>query len=254
MGEALENAKALYLEAIRDGNYAEAISAYSGERYRQHSTPVRDGKEGFIEFFAGFVERNPIRDIKILRAFQDRQYVFLHVLQDLNNGEYRYVTADIFDTDEASKLIEHWDIIEEIRDETSSGRTQIDGPTEPGQLESTEANKGLITRYVNDVFVRGDYDRIGDFVADDCAQHRPDLADGSAALRVDAVTTNLRCVQLHLVIGSGDLVAALGEYDCSGKRLAVIDLYRIDSSQIAEQWAVTEEITPQETWVNSGKF
>ena len=100
--------------AIRDGNYEQAIEAYAGQRYTQHSTPVKDGKEGFIEFFADFVQRKPIRDIEIVRCFEDGPYVFLHVLQTLNNGEFRYVTADIFDTDDDAKLIEHWDIITEF--------------------------------------------------------------------------------------------------------------------------------------------
>ena len=50
------------MRAINDGDYVEAITTYSGDRYTQHSTPVRDGREGFIEFFANFVERNPDRD------------------------------------------------------------------------------------------------------------------------------------------------------------------------------------------------
>ena len=106
MGQRLENAQRLYLEAIRDGDAAAAIARYAGDRYTQHSTPVRDGPEGFVEFFDDFLQRNPIRDIQILRAFEDGQYVFLHVLQDLNHGEFRYVTADIFDTDDNAKLIE----------------------------------------------------------------------------------------------------------------------------------------------------
>ena len=95
MGVRLDNAKKLYLEAIRDGDYEDAINRYAGERYTQHSTPVKDGKRGFIEFFADFVKRNPVRDIEIIRAFEDGSYVFLHVLQKLNGGEWVYVTADI---------------------------------------------------------------------------------------------------------------------------------------------------------------
>ena len=52
MGQRLGNASPLYLEAIRDGNYVKAINEYSGARYTQHSTPMRDGTDGFIEFFA----------------------------------------------------------------------------------------------------------------------------------------------------------------------------------------------------------
>ena len=157
MGLRQSNATSLYLEAIRDGNYVEAINRYAGARYTQHSTPVKDGKEGFIEFFADFVRRNPTHDIQIIRAFEDGAYVFLHVVQTLDNGRYRYVTADIFDTDEDSKLIEHWDIIGELRETTASGRSQVDGPTEISDLDKTEDNKQLVIRFANAVLLAGDY-------------------------------------------------------------------------------------------------
>lgn len=254
MSEALDRAKALYLRAIRDGDYEWAINAYSGDRYTQHSTPVRDGREGFIEFFAGFVERNPIRDIEIVRSFQDGQYVFLHVLQTLNNGEFRYVTGDIFDTDDQAKLIEHWDIIEEMGAKTPGGHTQLDGPSEPRDLELTDANKALVGRFVTEVMITGDYDRMSQFVAENCVQHRPGLADGRVAWQVANVASAVRCVELHLVVGCGDFVATLAEVEAAGARLAVIDLYRLAGDQIVERWDVIEEITDPSTWVNSGKF
>lgn len=43
MGRKLDNAKALYLEGILEGRADEAIAAYSGDRYTQHSTGVADG-------------------------------------------------------------------------------------------------------------------------------------------------------------------------------------------------------------------
>ncbi len=252
--QALENAKGLYLQAIRDGDFVSAINTYSGDRYTQHSTPVRDGREGFIEFFAGFVERNPVRDIQVVRAFQDGRYVFLHVLQRLNHGEFQYVTADIFDTDDEAKLIEHWDIIEEVRTSTASGRTQLDGPTEPRYLDRTDANKQFVRRYVDEVLAPANYDLIPQFVAEDCVQHNPDLIDGGAAFRAFAIESALRCVELHLVVGCGDFVATLAEVESKAERLAVIDLYRLDDDRIVEHWDVTETISPKETWVNTGKF
>lgn len=107
MGKRLENAKNLYMEGIRDGNPVEAIHKYTGDRYTQHSTPVKDGREGFIEFFNDFIERNPVREIEIIRGFEDGRYVFVHAIQNLNRGQYRYITADIFDTDEQGKIVEH---------------------------------------------------------------------------------------------------------------------------------------------------
>lgn len=254
MGRRLDNARGLYLEAIGDGNYVNAITAYSGQRYTQHSTPVRDGRDGFIEFFADFVERNPVRDIQIVRGFEDGRYVFLHVSQSLNNGEYQYVTADIFDTDEDAKIVEHWDIIAEVRDSTRSGRTQIDGPIEASGLHETEANKRLVLSFVEEVLTAGDFDRTTAFVDPHLAQHDPDIADGALAFQTFAAAHSLRYVEVHRVVGSGNFVAVLAKRNLEGRTEAVIDLYRVHRGAIAEHWSVVEELTPEETWVNSGKF
>ena len=87
MTAKLDNAIALYMDGIRDGNAREAVTKYTGDRYTQHSTGVRDGVEGFVEFFEPFLERNPVRDIQIIRSFEDGQYVFLQAYQNLGNGE-----------------------------------------------------------------------------------------------------------------------------------------------------------------------
>ncbi len=60
--------RALYPESIRDTRAREAVTTFTGRRYTQHSTGVSDGFEGFIEFFEPFVERNPERDIQVVRG------------------------------------------------------------------------------------------------------------------------------------------------------------------------------------------
>ena len=260
MGQRLDNAKALYLEGIRDGNYAEAIAKYSGSRYVQHSTPVRDGREGFIEFFADFVERNPIRDIEIVRGFEDGRYVFLHAVQTLNNGEFRYVTADIFDTDDDARLIEHWDVIAEMTDETVSGHSQVDGATEPTDLDKTEENKVLVQGFLDDVLVGGDHDKLPHYISSDTyIQHNPAVADGLDGLAtfvagLAAEGQTMAYDEVHKLIGCGDFVAALSKMNLGGTDMAVIDLFRVAAGKIVEHWDVIEPIPPRDTWVNSGKF
>ncbi len=260
MGIRTDNAKALYLEGIRDGNYVEAINTYAGERYTQHSTPVRDGKDGFIEFFADFVDRNPDREIEIVRAFEDGRYVFLQAVQILNGGQYRYVTADIFDTDDDGKLVEHWDMITEWADETVSGHTQIGGPTEPTDLDATEANKALVVDFVTDVLQNGRFDKVTDYISTETyIQHNPRVGDGLDGLNtfVESLAEQgiaMRYQEIHRVVGCGNFVALLSAMDLGGTAMAVIDLFRVADGKIVEHWDVMEEILPADQWVNSGKF
>ncbi len=71
MSRKIDNATGLYLEGIRDGKPREAVTKYTGDHYTQHSTGAGDGCDGFIEFFEPFVERNPVRDIQVIRALED---------------------------------------------------------------------------------------------------------------------------------------------------------------------------------------
>ena len=260
MGERLDNAKALYIEAIEEGNYVAAIKKYTGDRYTQHSTPVKDGREGFIEFFADFTKRNPDREINIVRGFEDGQYVFLHAVQHLNGGTSRWVTADIFDTDDQARMIEHWDIIQEWVDDTVSGHTQIDGPTEPTDLDKTEENKALVSRFVEEVLQTGELANLADYISTETyIQHSPQVGDGIEGLQafLQSLTergVSMRYEEVHRLVGCGSLVALLAKVNLGGSELAVIDLFRIDKGRIVEHWDVIEEILPTEQWVNSGKF
>lgn len=60
--------------------------------------------------------------------------------------------------------------------------------------------------------------------------------------------------KVHVLIGSGGFVAAMSKMQLAGVDMAVIDLFRVADARIVEHWDVMEEITPKDTWVNSGKF
>jgi predicted SnoaL-like aldol condensation-catalyzing enzyme len=184
MNQKLANATGLYLEGIRDGNVREAVEKYTGDRYTQHSTGVADGVEGFVEFFGPFVERSPVRDIRVVRSVVDGNYVFVHVYQDINDGEARWVTTDLFDTDENDKIVEHWDVIGAFVDESVNGHTQVDGPTEIVDEHLTEQNKALVASFVDDVLVNHRTDKTVDHVsADRYIQHNPLVPMGSKQSR-----------------------------------------------------------------------
>lgn len=256
MGTRLNNAVNLYMEGIRDGNYEEAIYKYTGDRYTQHSTGVKDGQEGFIEFFSDFVKRNPVRDIQIIRSWEDGQHVFVQAYQNINNGEAQWVTTDFFDTDEKGKIIEHWDVISAYADSTPSGHTMINGPTEVTDLEKTEENKALVREMIKEVLMPGgDVSRIDEFISSETyIQHNKEVPDGLAPFKALAQNPNreLNYDEIVLCVGSGNFVATLCKANWLGKPYAQVDIFRIENGKIVEHWDNVEPVP--EVNVNSGKF
>lgn len=254
MATPLENAKSLYMEGIRDGDYRAAIERYAADPYTQHSTPVRDGKQGFIEFFEDFIARNPERDIKIVRSFQDGQYVFLQAHQVLNGGEFQYVTADIFDSDESARLIEHWDIIEEVTPTSDGTVLELEGPVEPDPSADDAQAKRTVKWFQENVLASGDTASFSAYVAEDAVWYRQGIAAGSAPWHAWLEANLVRYQRPRLVVGSGDFVVALVEREVNGVPEAAMDIYRVVDGAITDYWDVAEVITPSATWVNSGKF
>jgi predicted SnoaL-like aldol condensation-catalyzing enzyme len=116
---------------------------------------VADGVEGFVEFFDPFVANSPVRDIQVVRSIVDGNYVFVHVYQDINDGEARWVITDLFDTDDTDKIVEHWDVIAAYVDDSVSGHTQVDGIE--GFQEFTEGpGKAVIYKNVFKLIGQGD--------------------------------------------------------------------------------------------------
>lgn len=260
MGKRLECAKALYLEGIRDGNIHEAIWKYTGDRYTQHSTGVKDGQEGFIEFFEDFVKRNPKRHIEIVRGFEDERYVFVQAYQSLNDGEYKWVTTDFFDFDENGKIIEHWDVISKYVEKTPSGHTSIDGSNEITDLDKTEQNKALVQNLIKDVLMpNGNPENISNYISDEqYTQHNKDVEDGLEAFKKLAMDPNrpLNYEKIVILAGQGNFVATLCKANWNdGKTnqdFAQVDLFRIENGKVVEHWDNVEPVP--EISVNSGKF
>lgn len=260
MNQKLKNAQSLYLEGIRDGKIREAIHQYTGDRYTQHSTGVKDGTEGFIEFFEPFIKRNPIRDIQIIRSIVDGQYVFLHVYQSLNNGEAEWVTTDFFDTDENDKIIEHWDVIAKYSPQTPSGHTSTDGPTEIKDLDKTEENKALVRSLLEDALMEGgNPHHLDRYISkDQYIQHNKEVADGLEHFQKLAIAPNrpLNYQEIVLLVGQGNFVATLCKANWKDDQLeqdfAQVDIFRIENGKIVEHWDNVEPVPAVS--VNSGKF
>ena len=250
----------IYLDGIGGGEIYAAFDAHTGDHYTQHSTGVRDGREGFMEFFVPFIEEHPSREIDIVRTLVDGRYVFVQAAQNLDHGAARWVTMDMFELDGNEKIVEHWDVIAALGDPNPSGRTQLDGATEIVDLHRTESNKDVVRRLLTQGLAETPTADLADFVSSEqYLQHNADAPDGLDAL-VGLVEGGRASGQpmyyeyVERIVGQGNFVAALSHLVWAGVGYAGFDLFRLDGGLVVEHWDAVEPLPPKDELVNAGKF
>jgi predicted SnoaL-like aldol condensation-catalyzing enzyme len=102
------------------GDPVEAVKRYVGDVYIQHNPKVKNGKEGFIEYFEKMSNEYPDKKVKFIRAVAEGDLVALHTHQNWPKDE-EYITMDFFRFDENGKIVEHWDSIQKIPEESKNG-------------------------------------------------------------------------------------------------------------------------------------
>lgn len=115
------NAIAFYRTAYL-GDPIKAVEMYVGAEYIQHNPLVGDGKQAFIDYFTEMEDQYPGKEIEFVRAVAERNLVALHTHQTWPGSE-EYVTMDFFRFAEDGKIVEHWDSIQEVPDETKNGNS-----------------------------------------------------------------------------------------------------------------------------------
>jgi predicted SnoaL-like aldol condensation-catalyzing enzyme len=112
-----QNAIAFYRMAY-EGDPRKATELYVGSEYIQHNPHVKDGIDGFIEYFERMQREYPDKSIEFVRSAAEGDLVALHTHQ-IWPGNEEYVTMDFFRFDENGKVVEHWDAIQQIPDESA---------------------------------------------------------------------------------------------------------------------------------------
>ncbi|WFU70372.1 nuclear transport factor 2 family protein [Bradyrhizobium sp. CB2312] len=102
----------------------DAALAYVGNRYVQHNPNAADGPEGFRKFIGFLREKFPNSHSEIKRSFVDGDYVILHVHSVREPGTRGRAIVDIFKL-ENGKIVEHWDVVQEIPENPANGNTMF---------------------------------------------------------------------------------------------------------------------------------
>ncbi|KAA5537551.1 hypothetical protein FYK55_28185 [Roseiconus nitratireducens] len=115
------NAIAFYRMAYL-GNPREAVEQFVGAEYIQHNPLVGDGQDAFVEYFERMAREYPRKSIEFVRAVAEGDLVALHTHQSWPDDQ-EYVTMDFFRFDREGKIVEHWDAIQAIPDESMNGNS-----------------------------------------------------------------------------------------------------------------------------------
>jgi len=223
-----------------------AVDRWVAPTYVQHSSLATDGPEGLRQLVSDLPT-----DFRydLHRVISDGDLVALHGTYH-GFGPDPLVAFDIFRVADG-KLAEHWDALAPQVDKTVSGRTQTDGPTEVTDLDATDANRTLVTEFVETVLKDGKTDTITDYLsAETYWQHNVGIGigdglDGLGAALGALAEQGISMVYdtVHKVIAEGNFVLTLSQGRFGAAPTAFYDLFRVENARIVEHWDITPEIT-----------
>src|SRR5439155_7047262 len=145
------------LKSFETGD-SKPIAYINPNKYVQHNLAVGDGLAGLRALLQVIPKWST--KVNTVRTFKDGNFVFAHTEYDFFGPKIGF---DIFRFEDG-KIVEHWDNLQETAGPNPNGHSMIDGPTQPGDLDKTEANKSLIRGFVDDILVNRRMEKLASYI------------------------------------------------------------------------------------------
>ncbi len=128
MRDELEANKTMVREfynlSLNLGKPEEAVARYLGPYYRQHNPGAADGGDAFIGFVQGFRKAFPGLKFDFRRFIAEGDLVAVHSHLVREPGDRGMAVMDIFRI-EKGRIVEHWDVLQEIQKEAANSNTMF---------------------------------------------------------------------------------------------------------------------------------
>jgi predicted SnoaL-like aldol condensation-catalyzing enzyme len=113
-----------FYQTAFSGNPEKAVTDHADPEYTQHNPVVQDGPDGVISFVTSLRGQYPNLRLDIKRVIAEGDMVVTHSHLDLDPDDpdnLGLALADYFRLDQAGKVVEHWDVIQQMPKATANG-------------------------------------------------------------------------------------------------------------------------------------
>jgi predicted SnoaL-like aldol condensation-catalyzing enzyme len=114
---------AFYQMAFNDGQ-PEKAAGYLGDTYIQHNPQAVDGPEGFVSYVRQMRGRFPELRLEIERVLGEGDLVVTHSRMNLVSGDRGVAIADFWRIADG-KIVEHWDVIQQVPESSANSNTMF---------------------------------------------------------------------------------------------------------------------------------
>lgn len=221
---------------------AELIPEFVREDYIQHNPTVKQGSAGITEMI-NYLKTLPPPPVgaksPIIRAIQEGDLVTTHL--DIVFMGKRMVVIDLFKLKDGM-LAEHWDVIQDMPDQTGMAITATNGRNEIDKDASTANSKEIVDLFYKAIINKDSEIVTALFINKAYIEHDPGIIDSGKGLISYLSADPGRGIQIHRIIAEGDFVTVQSEFKRAGRAFVFYEIFRVEHSKIVEHWSVEQAI------------